>query len=291
MIDKLPILINTLLFSILLSSCKPLSLHMTGDSEITELDEATIISILKENNVLTSPNEALFWTVENNQPEVAKWIICKQGANVNVKDKYGYTPLHFAAEKGHTAVAELLIKAGADFDAKNDTGDTPLHKAAWKGHTTVVELLIKASADFDEQDEDGYTPLHNAAYNGHTEVAELLINAGVEFNVQNKHGNTPSHEAALRNKAAFFGLLASSRVNIIAALYEVRSSKGEQLLSNDNFDRNLLRPILRYGDWNMNLTNNQGETPLDIAKKRGHTEIVEILEDIVSTYENQEEQL
>ena len=44
------------------------------------------------------------------------------GADVNVKDKSGSTPLHLAAEFGHKEVAELLITKGADVNAKNKGG-------------------------------------------------------------------------------------------------------------------------------------------------------------------------
>ena len=40
------------------------------------------------------------------------------GADVNVKDKSGSTPLRLAAEFGHKEVAELLITKGADLNAK-----------------------------------------------------------------------------------------------------------------------------------------------------------------------------
>ncbi|MCE9561234.1 MAG: ankyrin repeat domain-containing protein [Planctomycetes bacterium] len=41
-----------------------------------------------------------------------------KGADVNTADDHGYTPLHFAAEKGHLDVVKRLVKAGAKLDAK-----------------------------------------------------------------------------------------------------------------------------------------------------------------------------
>jgi ankyrin repeat protein len=218
-------------------------------------------------------------------------LLIKAAADINAKDNDGMTPLHLAAYKGHREVAELLINAGANVNEKDNNGSTPLHEAADNGYTAVAELLINAGAEVNAKANYGSTPLHLAAQGGCTAVAELLINAGAQINAQDNNGKTPLHSAALCNKAAFFELLAilntSSRVNRIAALYEVRSSKGEQLFSNDNFDRNLLRPILRYGDWNMNPINKEGKTPLDIAREKGRNEVVQILEGIVSTYQNQ----
>ena len=47
------------------------------------------------------------------------------GADVNTKDKYGWTPLRYAAN-GHKEIVRLLIAKGADVNAKNNNGETPL---------------------------------------------------------------------------------------------------------------------------------------------------------------------
>jgi len=56
-------------------------------------------------------------------------MLLMHGASVNVVDRYGRTPLHRAAYKGHTEVAEALVAAGADPAAADRDGDTPLHDA------------------------------------------------------------------------------------------------------------------------------------------------------------------
>jgi ankyrin repeat protein len=82
------------------------------------------------------------------------------GADVNAKDKYGYSPpLHSAALFDHKEIIELLIAAGADVNAKGIAEWTPLHNAAYNGHKEIVELLIEKGADVNAKDEDGGTPL------------------------------------------------------------------------------------------------------------------------------------
>ena len=49
-----------------------------------------------------------------------------KGADVNSKDNYGNTPLHYAVLGGHTEIAELLIAEGADVNARRDDGMTPV---------------------------------------------------------------------------------------------------------------------------------------------------------------------
>jgi len=61
-----------------------------------------------------------------------KWseLLIAKGADINAKDEYGWTPLHYAAIKGQKEVVELLIAKGADINSKNQSGETPLHEAA-----------------------------------------------------------------------------------------------------------------------------------------------------------------
>ena len=50
---------------------------------------------------------------------------------------------------------KLLLDAGADKEVKDEDGWTPLHVAARKGHTDIVKLLLDAGADKDVKDKDG----------------------------------------------------------------------------------------------------------------------------------------
>jgi ankyrin repeat protein len=58
-----------------------------------------------------------------------------------------YTPLDWAAARGHMAVADELIRRGAFVNAADGAGRTPLHLAAQNGHLELVKLLVKRGAD------------------------------------------------------------------------------------------------------------------------------------------------
>ena len=85
--------------------------------------------------------------VLNNEVEMARTLIAR-GANVNVVDKLGMTPLLWAAnvDFGDTAMIELLLKSGARMDTRNKDGLTPLELARKHGHTTLIPVLEKASS-------------------------------------------------------------------------------------------------------------------------------------------------
>ncbi len=56
--------------------------------------------------------------------------LISNGANTNVKDEYGNTPLHYASMCGNLEVVKYLINKGADINKKNNKGNTPLHYAS-----------------------------------------------------------------------------------------------------------------------------------------------------------------
>ena len=65
-----------------------------------------------------------------NAREMAEWL-AGRGADIRAKDKWGYTPLHWAAMKNARETAEWLVGRGADIRAKDKWGNTPLH---WAGN-------------------------------------------------------------------------------------------------------------------------------------------------------------
>ena len=69
-----------------------------------------------------------------------------------MKNHLGRTPLHVAAQQGHSAVVLALLQAGAKHTATDDGGLTPLHTACCSGDAGTVSVLIKAGAKRDAWD-------------------------------------------------------------------------------------------------------------------------------------------
>jgi ankyrin repeat protein len=78
------------------------------------------------------------------------------GVNVNARDRFGWTPLHYAARTKNpaadpslsTACVKLLIDAGADVNAKDKDGVTPMHRSIFKypWNVEMIEVLLAAGA-------------------------------------------------------------------------------------------------------------------------------------------------
>ncbi len=105
----------------------------------------------------------------------AEALIVSAKANVNGRSLATQrTPLHYATEGDHTAVADLLVEHGAEVDALDAYGETPLHYAVREGSVATVELLISRGADVNARNGSGSTPLTFAVNQGHQKIVEIL---------------------------------------------------------------------------------------------------------------------
>ena len=71
------------------------------------------------------------------------------GAQFNVQDKDGYTPLHRVAHSGQKSVSQVLLGAGARVDAQDKNWSTTIHSAALGGSETVAEVAAGDRVDWD----------------------------------------------------------------------------------------------------------------------------------------------
>ena len=76
---------------------------------------------------------------------------------------------------------KLLINEGAYINIKNCDGYTPLCYAAVRGHSEVSKYLYFAGASVNKQNGNGYTPFYYAAAGGHSEVSKIFMNAGTSI--------------------------------------------------------------------------------------------------------------
>ncbi|XP_017422262.1 acyl-CoA-binding domain-containing protein 1 isoform X2 [Vigna angularis] len=91
--------------------------------------------------------------------DMANLLKCiENGVSVNLKDSEGRTPLHWAVDRGHLNVTELLLSKNADVNAKDNDGQTALHYAVTCEREGIAEYLVKHNADINSKDNDGNSP-------------------------------------------------------------------------------------------------------------------------------------
>lgn len=117
--------------------------------------------------------------------EFAKTLI-DHGADPNVRDELGNTPLHLAAGRGTEIVSQLLA-AGADPSATNNRGATALFDAR---SPDVVHLLLRAGTPIDARDENGNTAIMRLAQSGTRPTVLALLEHDPDISFRNRSNRT-----------------------------------------------------------------------------------------------------
>jgi ankyrin repeat protein len=79
-------------------------------------------------------------------------------------------------------MVELLLENGAQPDLQDRGGQTPLSRAANKGNERMVELLLEHGAHPDLGNQNGQTPLSEAIEGQSLAAVYLLLTRGVKTN-------------------------------------------------------------------------------------------------------------
>jgi ankyrin repeat protein len=195
------------------------------------------------------------------------------------KDKYGRTPLSYAAENGHEAVVKLLLaKDGVRINSKCDSRQTPLSYAAENGHEAVVKLLLaKDGVDINSKEWfDRRTPLSYAAENGDEAVVKLLLaKDGVDINSKCDSRRTPlSYAAEDGHEAVVKLLLAKDGVNIHS---KDDCGRTPLLHAAENGHEAVMRLLLAKDGVGINSKDSSGRTPLSHAAENGHEAVMRLL--------------
>ncbi len=152
-------------------------------------DPGAIVQLLRRgfdaNTAYDQGQTGLLLALSEPSPKVVDVLVAWPGTQMEARNLADESALMLAALKGLTEVCQRLIARDADV---NKPGWTPLHYAATGGHSAVVQLLLDHHAYIDAASPNGSTPLMMAAMYGSAIVVKQLLEAGADPTVKNDLG-------------------------------------------------------------------------------------------------------
>jgi ankyrin repeat protein len=192
----------------------------------------------------------------------------------------GYRGLHAAAASGDSAAAERLIGSGADLNARDERGRTPLHVAGHRGHHEMAQLLLKKGADANALDAQQYDLITVAAVRDDARMVRIAIDGG-----NNPKNVTSPYKGTALIAAAHLGNVEPVRVLIEAgAPLDHVNNLGwtallEAVILGDGGPRHVeIVALLLAAGARTEMTDREGATALELARRKGQTQIVRLLE-------------
>jgi len=210
-----------------------------------------------------SPQYALWKNSVKGSDTATVRRVVAAGGEINTYDKHGKQAIHWAAERGDSAMLRTLVELGfSPIDSLTQTtvtparqpdtllcfGETAMHKAAGRGKTQAMRTLMTLGLSAEKlncQDSEGYTALHKAARRGHVDAVQVLIELGFSnMDAQDKSGMTALHRTV------------------------DQASKGST---------QVLQMLVKTGRVSLETKDSNGNTALSLAEARGMNEAVQLL--------------
>ena len=188
------------------------------------------------------------------------------GALINTNDRFGHSPLHYAAYRGNVYIVDYLLRNGGDPNTRGNHLSTPLHSAAWGKNQEVVELLLEDGAEVDARTDEQETPVMTATLRGQLETVETLLALSADAHAIDTYGSNLMDLAG-----------ASGNIKIVELLKELGVKSFHPLhlaAGTGDFDR--IRSLLETGR-SINEQDSFGATPLLIATVAGREDVVDYL--------------
>ena len=190
-----------------------------------------------------------------------------------------YTGLHAAAQKGDIAKIERLAASRADLNTRDGNGRTPLHVATFAKQRDAIRALVKAGADINLLDKDRYDGVTIASVADDEETLRVLLAAGASAKlITSRYDGTALIAAAhLGHDGVVKQLMAAGApLDHVNNLLWTAAIEAVVLGNGGPRHQETLRALIKAGA-NLQLTDRQGNTPLQLATSRGYPEMVKML--------------
>lgn len=195
-------------------------------------------------------------------------------------DIQAYTGLHAAAARGDAAEIERLVKAGAAVDVRDGHRRTPLHVALHRHHADAARALVRLGADANAPDAQRYDIVTIAAVADDVPMLKLALELGCRAsNITSPYDGTALIAAAHLGHDEVVRVLIAAKAPLDHVNNLGWTALIESIVLGNGGKRHVatLDALVKAGA-NVNLADRNGATPLTLAKGRGYTDMVAILE-------------
>lgn len=208
--------------------------------------------------------------------DIVEWLLHHGGANIEAQSIYGWTSLFLSCRKGYVEVVSSLLNRGADINRADNEGCSPLMMAVREGRVRIVEILLsRPDIAINARDSKNRTALFIASYWGREEVVRLLLGAGADFRPTGDDGSTPLSKAAELGRVGVVNILLCQE----GIHHDARDGDGRTALwkASSRGKEEVVKLLLGTGV-DPRLANNDGLTPLIVARERRYNGCIRLLE-------------
>jgi ankyrin repeat protein len=272
---------------------------------VKELLARTDVNVNHINNLgWTALLEAVILGEGGEQHQQIVQLLVDHGANINIADKDGVTPLEHARARGFSEIEQILLEAarvrdqgliaasaagdadavqgwllqGASVHAQDEAGVTALIAAAYRNHLEVAALLIEADADVNAKDQTQQSAYLIATSDGYLELLQMTLKAGADVHSKDSYNGTGLIRAAERGHVAIIRELLKTDIEIDHVNRLGWTALLEAIILGEGGERHteVVRLLVEAGA-EVNLADSNGVTPLKHAQQRGFKNIEQIL--------------
>ncbi|XP_076107582.1 uncharacterized protein LOC143075884 [Mytilus galloprovincialis] len=262
----------------------------------TEIVETLLKNNADVNNADVKGVTALFIAIEKGYTEIVEALL-KNNADVNlnlINIKGWLSPLLQAAKLGHNGIVKQLLQKNPDVDFHDRDGFTPLLIACQNNNTEIIRLLLENKANVNMKTYTGASAIILASSNGNMEILRLLLESNADTNARLHTKNLISSKAMIRSmtelenlKQYIFNLVLTkgvpsvqkyARVKSKDYIFDVMAGSSALHIACCFGHSEIVECLLKYKA-SVNLTKEDGTTPLFHACKLGLDDIVCLLLD------------
>nr|XP_022319766.1 transient receptor potential cation channel subfamily A member 1-like isoform X2 [Crassostrea virginica] len=202
--------------------------------------------------------------------------LLSHGAAVNARDRDSFTPVHRACLSNQHKILNAMMNKGGDVKIKTKDGMTPFILAASKGYLETVDYLFGNGDVISQTDNNQRNAIHWAVKNAHLEVLSFLLQkSGIDIMeaIDDKEQTIMHYAAKLGNTAILEALIRQQ------CTLDTRDMKGRTPfhVAAENDNSVALETLYHASDSELNEQDSEGQTPLLLAVKEGHYNIVKVL--------------